>query len=116
MRGDAGPAAPRRRGPRRAPETRRAAAARASRSPALALAFSCAEAAAAAGVAAAEPGLLAEAGPREKERGERETQAFGAFALIHTRSHPRRPGERSPGATALEINNKVQRVRGGGGG
>lgn len=83
----------------------------------MALAFSCAEAAAAAGVAAAEPGLLAEAGPREKERRERErqTRAFGAFALIHTRSHPRGPGERSPGATALEINNKVQRVRGGGG-
>lgn len=44
-----------------------------------------------------------------------ETLAFGAFALAHTRSHPRGPGERRPRDIGIEINNKVQRVREGGG-
>lgn len=43
-----------------------------------------------------------------------ETPAFGAFALAHTRSHPRGLGERRPRDIGIEINNKVQRVRGGG--
>lgn len=40
-----------------------------------------------------------------------ETPAFGAFAIPHTRSHPRGPGERHPRDIGIEINNKVQRVR-----
>lgn len=44
-----------------------------------------------------------------------ETPAFGAFVLAHTRSHPRGPGERRPRDIGIEINNKVQRVREGGG-
>lgn len=42
-----------------------------------------------------------------------ETPAFGAFALAHTRSHPRRPGERRPRDIGIEINNKVRSVREG---
>lgn len=63
----------------------------------MALAFSCAEAAAAAGVAAAEPGLLAEAGPREKERRERETDASVRClrSNSHTLTPPRAGGEES---------------------
>lgn len=44
-----------------------------------------------------------------------ETPAFGASALAHTRSHPRESGERRPRDIGIEINNKVRRVREGGG-
>lgn len=46
--------------------------------------------------------VVAEAGAeqREKDRERRETRAFGAFALIHTRSQPRGPGR---GVRALSL-------------